>query len=618
MTPASEAAMDVLPIPAEKAQTVARLIQGLDGHALEWLSGYLAGAAAQLRLRQVPDEAASVPNAAVPALEALAPLTILYGSQTGNAKRTAEQLAADVEAQGLPVRLIRADAFRTSELKKLQFLYIVISTHSVGDAAEPPDDARGFFDFLTGRRAPLLPDLNYAVLALGDSSYADFCGIGRRIDERLAELGAKRLFGRADADVDIPSVAGPWVKQALQYAQERLARPERSRPSPTAAGGVVTFLRPVHTAWTREHPFSAEVLANQRIVGNDSEKDVRHVELSLKGSGLRYQPGDALGVWPTQAPELVQRILDVLALDGTTEVTQGDDRLPLSQWLAQRRELTVLTRSFIAAHAERGGHAGLQVLLHPQSSTEFVQRLKQWQLIDLLRRYPTTWDAECLVAALRPLAPRLYSIASSQEQADEEVHITVAHLGFARDGEARWGSGSHYLCDLAEGSRAPVFVEPNERFRLPKDADSDVIMIGPGTGVAPFRAFLQQRQTAGASGRNWLFFGNPHRHSDFLYQIEWLQALKEGTLTRLDVAFSRDQAQKVYVQHRLREHGDQVWSWLSGGAHIYVCGDAEHMAPDVHQALVEIAAEHGHQSRASASAWLQGLLNEGRYARDVY
>jgi sulfite reductase (NADPH) flavoprotein alpha-component len=614
MTPVSDAALAVLPISPEKARTAAELIQGLDGYALEWLSGYLAGAAAQLR----PVPALVAPVASAPAAVAAAgqPLTILYGSQTGNAKRLAERLAADVQAAGLPVRLVRADAYRTNELKKEKFLYLIISTHSQGDTAEPPDDSRGFFEFLTGRRAPELPDLSYAVLALGDSSYADFCGIGRRLDERLTELGAHRLFTRAEADVDIGQVASPWAEEALRQARDRLGQSDPARRP--ATNGVVTFLRPAHAAWTRERPFSAEVLVNQRIVAGDSAKDVRHIELSLQGSGLRYQPGDALGVWPTQAPELVASILDTLGLDGTREVAQGDDRLPLAQWLAERRELTILTRPFVAAHAERGDHAGLRALLQPQAAAEFARLLNSRQLLDLLREYPAAWDAESLVAALRPLAPRLYSIASSQEQVDEEVHLTVALLDFERDGESRWGVSSRYLCDAAEGAQVPIFIEPNERFRLPGDPARDVIMIGPSTGVAPFRAFLQQRQAEGATGRNWLFFGNPHRHSDFLYQLEWLQALKEGTLTRLDVAFSRDQAEKVYVQHRLHEHGAQVWEWLQQGAHLYVCGDAEHMAPDVHAALVDIAAEHGHQSREDADAWLKNLLTEGRYARDVY
>ncbi|MGB7421915.1 MAG: assimilatory sulfite reductase (NADPH) flavoprotein subunit, partial [Comamonas sp.] len=545
-----------------------------------------------------------------------AQLTIVYGSQTGNARRVAEKLAGEARASGLPVRLVRADAYRTSDLKKEKFLYLVISTHSEGDAVEPPDDSRGFYEFLMGKRAPQLAELSYGVLALGDSSYVDFCGIGRRIDERLAELGAQRLLGRADADVDVDYVATPWSQEALEQAKRRLA-PQQA-PASVAPGAEVLTLHPAHAPWSRERPYLAEVLVNQRIVGSGSEKDVRHIELSLAGSSLHYQPGDALGVWPTQAPELVQRIVQTLALDGDTAVTHGGETLPLSEWLAHRRELTVLTRPFVAALAERGGHDALKALLQPAGNAELSKLLNSHQLIDLLRAWPATWDAAALVAALRPLAPRMYSIASSQAQVDEEVHLTVARVRFDKEGEARWGVGSRYLCDAEEGAQVPVFIEANERFRLPADGARDVIMVGPGTGVAPFRAFVQQRQNDGASGRNWLFFGNPHRHSDFLYQSEWLQAVKEGALAQLDVAFSRDQADKVYVQQRLREHGREVWQWLQDGAHFYVCGDAERMAGDVQRALVEIAAEHGGKTPEDAAAWVQTLLLEGRYARDVY
>ncbi|MBZ0224529.1 MAG: assimilatory sulfite reductase (NADPH) flavoprotein subunit, partial [Comamonas sp.] len=513
-------------------------------------------------------------------------------------------------------RLVRADAYRTSDLKKEKFLYLVISTHSEGDAVEPPDDSRGFYEFLMGKRAPQLAELSYGVLALGDSSYVDFCGIGRRIDERLAELGAQRLLGRADADVDVDYVATPWSQEALEQAKRRLA-PQQA-PASVAPGAEVLTLHPAHAPWSRERPYLAEVLVNQRIVGSGSEKDVRHIELSLAGSSLHYQPGDGLGVWPTQAPELVQRIVQTLALDGDTAVTHGGETLPLSEWLAHRRELTVLTRPFVAALAERGGHDALKALLQPAGNAELSKLLNSHQLIDLLRAWPATWDAAALVAALRPLAPRMYSIASSQAQVDEEVHLTVARVRFDKEGEARWGVGSRYLCDAEEGAQVPVFIEANERFRLPADGARDVIMVGPGTGVAPFRAFVQQRQNDGASGRNWLFFGNPHRHSDFLYQSEWLQAVKEGALAQLDVAFSRDQADKVYVQQRLREHGREVWQWLQDGAHFYVCGDAERMAGDVQRALVEIAAEHGGKTPEDAAAWVQTLLLEGRYARDVY
>ncbi|QEA12373.1 assimilatory sulfite reductase (NADPH) flavoprotein subunit [Comamonas flocculans] len=613
MTQIADAVLDVLPISREKAQTAADLVQGLDRPALEWLAGFMAGAAARLRA-DAPQAATPVALAAGTAVQQQ--LTILYGSQTGNAKRVAEKLAAEVQAAGLPVRIVRADAYRTAELKKEQFLYIVISTHSEGDAVEPPDDSRGFYEFLTGKRAPQLPHLSYGVLALGDSSYVDFCGIGRQIDERLAALGARRVLERADADVDVDYVATPWAAQALQQARTVLAPQQPSVPS--AAGAEVLALRPTHAAWSRERPYLAEVLVNQRIVGSGSEKDVRHIELSLAGSGLHYQPGDALGVWPTQAPELVHRVLDVLNLSGDTAATHGGETLALTEWLSHRRELTVLTRPFIAALAERGGHAALQALLQPEGSAELARLLNTSQLIDVLRAWPAQWSADAIVAALRPLAPRMYSIASSQALVDEEVHLTVALVQFDRDGEARWGVGSRYLSAAQEGAQVPVFIEANERFRLPADPARDVIMVGPGTGVAPFRAFVQQRQADEATGRNWLFFGNPHRHSDFLYQAEWLQAAKEGALTHLDVAFSRDQSEKVYVQHRLIEHGSEVWQWLQGGAHFYVCGDAERMAGDVQRALAQIAVTHGGKTPEDAADWVKTLLVEGRYARDVY
>ncbi|WP_024539471.1 assimilatory sulfite reductase (NADPH) flavoprotein subunit [Comamonas badia] len=613
MTQIADVLPDVLPISREKAQTAADLVRGLDSPALEWLAGFMAGAAARGR-SATPHTATPVAAAANTAVQQQ--LTIVYGSQTGNAKRVAEKLAAEVKSAGLPVRTVRADAYRTSELKKEKFLYLVISTHSEGDDVEPPDDSRGFYEFLMGKRAPQLPELSYSVLALGDSSYVDFCGIGRRIDERLAALGAKRVLDRADADVDLDYVVTPWAETALQQARNLLA-PQQQTVVP-APGAEVLTLRPTHSSWSRERPFLAEVLVNQRIVGSHSGKDVRHIELSLAGSGLHYQPGDALGVWPTQAPELVHRVLQLLQLDGSTPVTQGKETLPLAEWLTHRRELTLVTRPFVAALAERGGHEALKALLQPEKNAELAPLLNRQQLMDLLRAWPTAWDANALVTALRPLAPRMYSIASSQAQVDEEVHLTIALVQFEKDEETRWGASSHYLCSAQEGAQVPVFIEANERFRLPADGARDVIMVGPGTGVAPFRAFVQQRQSDGATGRNWLFFGNPHRHSDFLYQTEWLQAAKDGALTHLDVAFSRDQSEKIYVQQRLREQGAEVWQWLQGGAHFYVCGDAERMAGDVQRALADIAAEHGGKSPEDAAQWVKTLLLEGRYARDVY
>ncbi len=601
------------PLSAEKSVLMARLVEGLEPHALHWLSGYMAGAAAQL----AGQHAVTAPGSA-PAGQAVQRATVLYGSQTGNAKRVAEQLAHDIQATGVEVNLVRADAYRTSELKKERLLYVVISTHSVGDEIEPPDDSRSFMEFLLGRRAPQLPNLRFGVLALGDTSYPDFCGIGRQVDERLQGLGATRVQLRGDADVDVDTVAQPWLRQAVEFAGRELRSDASPAPSVASTGAVVTPLHPLTQGWTRQRPFLAEVLVNQRIVASDSGKDIRHIELSLANSGLSYRPGDALGIWPRQDAGLVASVIDLLGLDAAEEVEHDGERLKLERWLSERRELTTLTRPFVSAHAERGSHAELAELLQPEARARLAELFDTHQLLDLLRRWPAGWDATALVAALRPLAPRMYSIASSQDVVGEEVHLTVAYVHYEHGGEDRWGVATHHLCALQEGDSVPVFIDANDRFRLPEDASRDVIMIGPGTGVAPFRAFVQQRQEDAASGRQWLFFGNPHRRTDFLYQLEWQQAVRDGALDRLSVAFSRDQEHKVYVQDRLREQGRDVWSWLSGGAHLYLCGDANRMAPDVHAALLDIVTEHGAMSHEAAEVWLKQLMNEGRYARDVY
>ncbi|GLQ44997.1 sulfite reductase [NADPH] flavoprotein alpha-component [Dyella lipolytica] len=593
------------PLPEDKQPLVARLVEGLDVDALHWLSGYVAGMAAQ---RQTSVKGAAVEPIA-PAAEVQARLTVVYGSQTGNAKRLAEDLGRRVTAAGLAVRVVRADAYPVRELKQERLLYVVISTQ--GDA-EPPDDARALVEFLGSARAPKLEDLRYAVLGLGDSSYPQFCAIGRQLDERLTSLGAHRLFATGEADVDLETVAQPWLEHALQQAREQL---KTSAPS-----AKVTPLRTARSSpiWHREQPFAAPLLLNQRITGRGSDRDVRHLELSLEGSGLRYAPGDALGIWPTQSPPLVDAVLKALQLEGDAPVQANGEEHSLRMWLSERRELTQLTRPFFAAHAERSGDDHLRELLSPASRDALSHLFSRWQVLDLLQRHPASWTADSLVAALRPLAPRLYSIASSQSVVGEEVHLTVSHVDYSLDGEARWGAASRYLAARAEGESASVFIEANERFHLPSDNDRDIIMIGPGTGVAPFRAFVQERAERGASGRNWLLFGNPHFYSDFLYQAEWQQALKSGQLHRLDLAFSRDQADKIYVQHRLREQGRRVYDWLEGGAHLYVCGDASRMARDVHKTLIAIVTEHGNRTTEDAEAWLNQLIQQGRYARDVY
>ncbi|NYT44501.1 assimilatory sulfite reductase (NADPH) flavoprotein subunit [Alcaligenaceae bacterium] len=592
-------------LPESKQTLITELTEGLESNALSWLSGYFAGVAqGRQALRTAPPPVLATATDVAVARQ----LTIIYGSQTGNAKRVAESLAERAGGLGLTARLVRADRYTTRELKDEQLLYIVMSTQGDGD---PPDDSLAFVEFLRSRRAPKLPQLKYAVLGLGDSSYPLFCGIAQSIDARLAELGGERLHDLGTADLDIETVAIPWTDSAIALAQKAL----KAQDIPTAS---VTPLHPKTSRATRDQPFLAEVLLNQPITAAGSDKDVRHLEISLEGSQLSYQPGDALGVWPTQASVLVDQVLATLSLEGAQQIEIGNTTRSLHEWLARHRELTQLTRPFLAAHAELAGSDELKALLQPDALDGLKAFLETRQLLDLLKAYPASWSGPALVKALRPLTPRMYSIASSQSVVDEEVHLTLATINYEYEGESRWGVASNFLAALDEGEKLPIFIEENQRFRLPSDTSRDVIMIGPGTGVAPFRAFVQERSATAASGRNWLFFGNPHFASDFLYQTEWQRALADGDLHRLDLAFSRDQADKVYVQDKLTERASEVYEWIQDGAHVYVCGDATRMAKDVHQALLRIGRQEGAMDEVQAKEWLDGLAAQGRYARDVY
>jgi sulfite reductase (NADPH) flavoprotein alpha-component len=600
LTPAIHA---LLPLSEEKSSLLTSLLDGLDTAALHWLSGYAAGLAVRrpAELHVLPTPILAAQNAPT--------LSIVYGSQTGNSRHLAEQLKREAEASGLGVRLLRAGEYPLRELKSERLLYLIISTQGDGD---PPDDARGLVEYLLSKRAPELKQLNFAVLALGDSSYPKFCESGRLLDERLAALGATRTLPRVDCDLDFERDGKPWLIRALNSAREQL--------KPAAAVANIKTLRSVTgtALFGRDNPFQAEVLASQRITGRDAQKDVRHIELSLADSGLSYSPGDALGVWPQNPPQLVNELLQTLNLDGASEVEFEGRRLPLSRWLGSEREITRLARPFLASHAAHSGSNELNRLLAPASREELAPLLRNYQVIDVLREWPATWSSEELVASLRRLTPRLYSIASSQKLVGDEVHLTLGTIDYQAFGSRHIGAASNFLATLDDDGRAPVYVEANERFRLPADASRDILMIGPGTGIAPFRAFVQERTATNASGRNWLFFGEQYFASQFLYQLEWQEALKKGQLHRLDLAFSRDQAQKIYVQQRLREQGRAVWDWLDNGAHLYVCGDATRMAPDVHAVLREIVIEHGDKSSEDADDYLVRLAQQNRYARDVY
>ena len=448
------------------------------------------------------------------------------------------------------------------------------------------------------------------MLALGDTSYEFFCQTGKDFSERLTALGAKELLPIVECDVDYEEAAEQWQEQVLEAVEPLV------QASGASVVSIDTAKATSESEFTKQQPYEAEILLSQKLTGRDSDRDVRHVEIDLGESGISYQVGDALGIWFTNNQALVNEVLSGLSLDATTEVTVSKQTVTLEQALVEKKELTQLYPGLVTAWAELAANDELSAIAADKEQTR--QFVLGHQLADLISLYPIQIDAAKLVELLRPLTPRLYSIASSQAEVENEVHLTVALVEDERAGQARFGGASHFLASAEEGQLVKVYVEPNKHFRLPESNDTPVIMVGPGTGVAPFRAFMQQRAADGINSDSWLFFGNPHFEQDFLYQVEWQQYLKSGDLSRLDVAFSRDQEHKVYVQHRIAEHGESIWNWLQSGAHFYICGDAERMAKDVHQALINVAMEFGGLDEAGAESYLEDLRSAKRYQKDVY
>ena len=592
------------PLNAQQVQDLQKLVSQLNPIQQAWVSGYLA-AAAQLASGTAVAGASAAPQQA-------AVLTILYASQTGNAKGVASKIKAAAEAKGVAVQLQDIASYKTNGLVKEKFLIIVTSTYGEG---EPPESAVSFHKFLFGKKAPKLPDLQYAVLGLGDTSYEFFCKTAQDFDEQLEALGAKRLYARADLDVDYADAAATWQQGALEVFSPLLKASGAGSaqviawPGSTATAGH-------HNPYDKQNPASAELAVNQKITARNSTKDVRHIEISLADTGLTYQPGDALGVFFDNDPTLVDAVLQATGTSADAEVSVGGQTLTLRDALQRELELTQSYPSFVEKYAAATANSELQQLATDKTALRVY--LAERQTADVILQHPAQLTAQALVDCLRKVQPRLYSIASSQAEVGEEVHLTVGVVRFDAFGQTHLGGASGFLAErLEEGGKVRVFVEHNDNFRLP-DHDTPVIMIGPGTGIAPFRAFLQERDNAGATGQNWLFFGNPHFSRDFLYQVELQDYLKRGVLSKLDVAFSRDQAQKVYVQDKLQAKGAEIWNWLQQGAHLYICGDGNRMAKDVHQALLNIAAEHGGLSAEAAADYFEQLRETKRYQKDVY
>ncbi|HCB1815952.1 TPA: NADPH-dependent assimilatory sulfite reductase flavoprotein subunit [Citrobacter freundii] len=567
---------------------------------LAWVSGYFWGV-----LNQQPgsNAAALAPVAEMPGI------TLISASQTGNARRVAEALRDDLIAAKLNVTLINAGDYKFKQIANEKLLIVVASTQGEG---EPAEEAVALHKFLFSKKAPKLDNTAFAVFGLGDTSYEFFCQSGKDFDAKLAELGGERLLDRVDADVEYQAAAAQWRARLVDVLKARAP----AVPSvQVAASGAVNE---VHTSpYTKEAPLTASLAVNQKITGRDSEKDVRHIEIDLGDSGLRYQPGDALGVWYQNDPDLVKELVELLWLKGDEPVTVEGKTLSLAEALQWHFELTVNTGNIVENYATLTRSETLLPLVGDKAQLQHYAATTP--IVDMVRFSPAQLDAQALVDLLRPLTPRLYSIASSQAEVESEVHVTVGVVRYEIEGRARAGGASSFLADrVEEEGEVRVFIEHNDNFRLPSNPQTPVIMIGPGTGIAPFRAFMQQRAADGAEGKNWLFFGNPHFTEDFLYQVEWQRYVKEGVLSRIDLAWSRDQKEKVYVQDKLRQQGAELWRWINDGAHIYVCGDANRMAKDVEQALLEVIAEFGGMDIEAADEFLSELRIERRYQRDVY
>ncbi|MGM0887886.1 MAG: assimilatory sulfite reductase (NADPH) flavoprotein subunit [Bacillota bacterium] len=596
------------PFNQEQAELLNSLLPSLTETQKIWLSGYLTASLS----------VSNTSSADVPVLEAQSggktiskEVTILYGSQTGNAQGLAENAASKLEGNGFQVTISSMSDFKVNNLKKIENLLIAVSTHGEGD---PPDNTLSFHEYLHGRRAPSLEGLRYSVLALGDSSYEFFCETGKQFDKRLEELGGTRLFPRMDCDLDYDEPASEWVEGVISSLSEGQVRSAAAVPEAKASVGEQTY--------SRTNPFKAEVLENINLNGRGSNKETHHLELSLEGSGLTFEPGDSLGIYPKNDSDLVDMLLMELdwGPEETVKVNKQGELRQLRESLISDFEITVLTKSLIEQAAQLSDNEDLKELLKPGNEERLKEYREGRDLLDFVRDFGSWGEsAQEFVSILRKMPARLYSIASSLSAYPDEVHLTIGAVRYESHGRERKGVCSILCADrLQPGDLLPIYIQHNQNFKQPKNPDTPIIMVGPGTGIAPFRSFIQDREESEAKGKTWLFFGDQHFVTDFLYQTEWQKWLKTGVLTKMDVAFSRDTDEKVYVQNRMHEQSGELYEWLQEGAAVYICGDEKNMAHDVHNTLIEIIEKEGNMSHADAQAYLEDMQQNKRYQRDVY
>lgn len=576
-----------------------------NGDQRAWLAGFLAG----LHSRTALAGETAVSTAATPKA-AQAVLNVLFGTQTGNAEALAMDIAAAARTQGLHPVVAGLDDVTMESFATMKRVIVVTSTYGEG---EMPDNAQLFWEALSADAAPRLEAMNFAVLALGDTGYDGFCQAGKLIDTRLEQLGGKRMQTRLDCDIDFEDAAAGWIGETLPKAGAVDGGTASVAITPAAAEP-----EKVRQGWNRKNPYAAKLSVNRSLSGASSSKEIRHYEFDLGESGLQYEAGDALGVVPVNDPKLVEALAARLG-SKTDGVVAGFEQ-PLGDLLMKSFEISTPSRELVNEIAKRSGHEELNHILLNGDREQLAAFLWSKDILDLLELGDgKLFDVAEFVKFLKPLQHRAYSISSSPLVAGNSVHLTIASVRYRVEGRDRGGVCSTYLADrIAEDQDAGIFVSQNKTFRVPQNDDAPMIMVGPGTGIAPFRAFLQERQARGAKGRNWLFFGDQHRQADFIYEDELGEMSRTGVLTRLDLAFSRDQAEKIYVQTRMKENGKALYQWLEEGGHFYVCGDATRMARDVDDALHAIVATEAGISAEAAGDYVNRLKREKRYLRDVY
>jgi sulfite reductase (NADPH) flavoprotein alpha-component len=569
----------------------------------QWLGGFLAGLHSQLLVKEntTGQQAIAV---------APRPLTIIYGSQTGNAESVAYECAEHAKTQGLTPHVLDMDDVELSDLAKTERLLVVTSTYGEG---EMPDNAQALWDAISTNDAPTLTHTHYSVLALGDTNYDDFCLSGKQWDQRLEALGAQRIAARVDCDVDYENLAENWIAEAV---------PTIAQKGSDASGTTIqeNSSAKKKSQYGRKNPIAAELTSRRVLTTEKSSKEIYHVEFSLAGSGESYNAGDALNVIACNQPELVTLLLKVMACTGNELMPWQGNTRALQELLTNELEIRTPSKDLLAEIALRSGDSTFNKLLSAENHDALNDFLYGKDIVDLLQSYhQAEFSAAELITLLKPIAPRAYSISSSINKHEQEVHLTISSVRYEQDGRQHAGVCSTYLKDLAEvGDKVKIYFAPNKNFSVPENDDLPIIMVGPGTGIAPFRAFLEEREARNAKGNNWLFFGDRNCETDFIYRDEIEAMQSSGLLTHLDLAFSRDQAGKIYVQDRMREQGAALFEWFERGAYFYICGDAYHMAKDVDKALHDIIAEHGNLSSEDANHYVDTLKKTKRYVRDVY